>query len=431
MFEDMRFVRRAGPSLFVSRPNSVQFGHLGMEMVMALARARAAGAAIAFLRDRHVVNEAAFDLESDQVKIRKLSSPEEAWWRLRWSLVRTRDAIEAWNEEWREDFWDEFGRLLREETWKADLSPRLRDALRSLKNRTGRHRPAGRMPATPYLKRRLIRTAVPVQLRPEVLQRTEAAAAALGIAPDAPIVTIHAREPGWKRGREVQDKIVRGRGQRPRDDSTRNVRIETYFPAIDYLISRGFTVVRLGDPSMKPVARRGVVDLALEPRRTPALDLHCLLRSSFLLAGESGPSVFTLLTNTPTLTVNATDPVSSFPIRANWLFVLKKVIDLQTGEQLSLSQMASEGYLGALRDTYRFRFMSNTREEILEAVQEMLAFLNSPPPESPRQVRFREQVTRSSIDLGQRYRYVRKWAADDEFLGDGRIAQFYVDRHLD
>ena len=396
---------------------------------MALAEARRERSAVAFLRGRHAVNDAAFELESDEVEVRHLSRPTEAWWQWRWTIDRMLAETGDRAEEFREDFWQEVGELAREETWDPSMSPRLRNALRSLKYYAGRQRSQRPVLAAPYLKRRLIRAPVPVRLRAPVAERTAALAAAIGIPIDAPIVTVHAREPGWKRGREVQDKVFRG--QRQRDDSTRNIRIDTYFPAIDYLVSQGFTVVRLGDPSMKPVSRRGVIDLALDPRRTPALDVYALLRSRFLLAGESGPSVFTLLTNTPTLTVNATDPISSFPIRSDWLFMLKKVIDLETGESLTLSQMTTERYVAALRDTYRFRFVSNTREEILEAVQEILAFLNAPPLESLRQARFREQVTQSSIDLAARYPYVRKWSADAGFIGDGRLAQCQVDRYLD
>ena len=424
--EDMAFVRRAGPRLLVSQPNAVQFGHLGMEMVMALARAREEQAAIAFLRAPRVVNDGAFELESDQVDVRKLSPPAESWWRSRWMLDRLLAGLEERGREFREDFWHEVGELAREETWDPAMSPRLRRMLRSTKSYAGRQRPERMAAGDPYLKRRLIRTPVPVRLRPPAAERASALAAAIGVPPGAPIVAVHAREAGWKRGREVQDKEYRG--ERQRDDSTRNVRIETYFAAIDCLVSRGFTVVRLGDASMKPVRRPGVVDLALDPRRTPLLDVYVLLRSAFLLAGESGPSVFTLLTNTPTLTVNATDPISSFPIRRDWLFMLKRVIDLKTGDTLTLSDMLGERYLEALRDTYRFRYVANTSQEIRDAVEEMLEFLESPPPESAGQSQFRDDVTRQSVDLGTRHKYIRKWAADRGFLGDGRVAQCYLDR---
>ncbi|MBI4887438.1 MAG: TIGR04372 family glycosyltransferase [Acidobacteria bacterium] len=427
--EGLPFVARAAPDLLVCLPNAVQFGHLGIEMATALACARAEGRAIAFLRDREVPNDAAFDLESDAVDIRRLSSVQETVWRCRWSLDRARAQVRTSLRECHEDVWDQVGRFAREEMLKPHHSPRMQTWLRALKTRAGR-RPA-RPAAAPYFRRRLLRSPVPVRLRADVAARAAALAEELGIPRDAPLVTVHAREAGWKAGgREVQHKVSRVAGERPRDDATRNIRIETYVPAIDYLVSRGFTVVRLGDPSMRPVSRPGLIDVALDRRRTPALDVYCLLRSRFLMGGESGPSVFSLLTNTPTLTVNATDPVSSFPIRPDWLFTLKTVVDLETGQALDLEQRLTPRYIAGLRDTTRLRYVANTPVEILDAVRDMLAHLESPAPETPGQERVRQLVTDAVLDLAPRVGYVRKWGDDDGFLGDGRIAPSYVERYL-
>ncbi|MBI4887437.1 MAG: TIGR04372 family glycosyltransferase [Acidobacteria bacterium] len=426
--DGMAFLRRPG-RLLICRPNPIQFGHLGMEMVMALARAREEGSAIAFLRQRPVVNEGPFDLESDEVEIRRLSAPAAAWWRLWWACGTHRGDLADRILDLRIAFWKQVGETARRLVSRPGLSPGAVDRLRRLKTAAREREPERRPRSTPYLKRRLIRTPVRVRFRRDVDQRLVRLAAEVGIARDRPVVTVHAREPGWKRGREVQDKPPSAR-QYMRDDSTRNADIETFVPAIDYLVERGFTVVRLGDPSMRAVVRPGVIDLALNPRRTPALDVYCLLQSRFLLAGESGPSVVTLLTNTPTLTINATDPVSSYPIRADWLFVPKAVIERATGRQLMLRQMATEQYLAAVRNTTQYEYVSNTPEEILEATVEMLAFLESPPPETDEQRCFRELLARLSIEMAPLHRYVRKWAAHEGFLGDGRVARFYADRYF-
>ena len=53
--------------------------------------------------------------------------------------------------------------------------------------------------------------------------------------------------------------------------------------AVDDLVQRGYTVIRLGDPSMTPLRHPGVVDLATSPTRTNLLEVYCLLRSDFII----------------------------------------------------------------------------------------------------------------------------------------------------
>ena len=159
---------------------------------------------------------------------------------------------------------------------------------------------------------------------------------------------------------EVQEKHARLGSRRPRDDSARNVRVETYFEAIDHLVGRGYTVVRIGDATMAPVSRPGVVDLASLPTPAQALEILCLLRSRFLMCSEAGPVGVAYLTDTPTLTVNATDPVSSFPVRAHGLYLLKRVVEVESGRRLSVSDLLTVDYLEHVRNTRRHRYLDNT-----------------------------------------------------------------------
>ena len=102
---------------------------------------------------------------------------------------------------------------------------------------------------THYYRRRLLREPIPVRLSARAEEQAVREAAAIGLDERTRIVTVHAREAGYKFGREVQD----AKPNSVRDDSTRNVRIESYFAAIDHLVERGYTVVRMGDPTMTPV----------------------------------------------------------------------------------------------------------------------------------------------------------------------------------
>lgn len=79
-----------------------------------------------------------------------------------------------------------------------------------------------------------------------------------------------------------------GRALGVRDDSLRNSRIEDYRPAVALLRDKGFCVVRLGVPTMAPLDWPGVVDLTTLAGSDAALQVYCLMRSRFLLAGSPG-----------------------------------------------------------------------------------------------------------------------------------------------
>jgi putative glycosyltransferase (TIGR04372 family) len=276
----------------------------------------------------------------------------------------------------------------------------------------------------PYFRRLLLREPIPVHLPEPYWQQAAAQAEQLGITPTSKIVIVHAREPGYKVGREVQEKGG------TRDDSTRNCRIDTYHLAIDYLIDRGYLVVRIGDPTMTPVERPDVVDLASSPLRTDLLELYCWLRSAFFVGCESGPQTVTYLMNKPCLVTNATCPIGSYPVRRDGLYILKRVQEPDTGRMVSLAEMCQVPYLKNLRNTTVYRYIDNTPEEILEAVQEMMELVEHGLTPSQQQLEFKALVEESAVGLRSWLQYVRKWGADGEFTGDGYICRQFVERYL-
>jgi len=275
--------------------------------------------------------------------------------------------------------------------------------------------------AAPYLRRRLLRSPVATSLPPVLEARARDEARGLGIDEHAPIVCVHSREAGYKHGREVHEKQRSQGKRRVRDDAARNASIRRLFPVMTELVAKGFIVVRLGDPSMEPVHLSGVVDLATNASQS-LVEVYCLLRARFLIAGESGPAGVSYLTNTPLLQVNATDPIGSYPIRSSGLLLLKHVTERDSGRRLALPELLSARYLSRLRDTTVFAYEDNTPEEIQAAVDEMFA-LQEGDPDDRRQAAFRVEATRVASTLVPSIRYLRKWRADDGFLGDGRLAR--------
>ena len=217
--------------------------------------------------------------------------------------------------------------------------------------------------AEEYRRRRASEPLVPprtLRLPPSLEHEALASAARAGIDPSAPLVTVHVRESGYR--------AAAGLRQRGWDDS-RNARIESYRKAFEALVARGFMVVRLGDPTMTPISMPGVVDLALSPARTEALEAWCVLRSRFLIGSDSGPSWLAFLLGVPVLTVNAVHLRDM--LRPCDRMICKLVKDRTTGRLLSLAEMLDPPFLrnGLRPDLYER--LDNSPRDIKEAALDM------------------------------------------------------------
>ncbi len=80
-----------------------------------------------------------------------------------------------------------------------------------------------------------------LRLPPRLEQQAAKEAARLGIGPGRPIVTVHARESGYRASAGLRQRQW---------DEWRNANVASYFKAFRALVERGYTVVRLGDPTM-------------------------------------------------------------------------------------------------------------------------------------------------------------------------------------
>lgn len=411
--------------VLISQPNVRQYGHLALEIFMAIEEAQRLGADVLFLRPREVVGQALFELQPRGVRILKPGALASAPYRLRWFVAHAGPEIERVRVEVMTQLKRESRRELRPHIDNERFPEAFRQQLREL-NARWLDLPKqvwSDGPEPKYFSRRAFNHRIPVAFPPPLEAEARRQAIAHGIGADARIVTLHVREAGYKRGQEMED-VKPG----VREDAVRNAHIEHYFPTVEYLTGQGYTVVRLGDPSMTPLTMPGVVDLALSPSRTNLLEVFCLLNSVFMIGCESGPSSLTYLTNTPCLWVNCTDPVTSFPIRSDAMYLLKRVRDRRTRRFLTLDDRLEHDYIEHFRHTQRNEYFDNTPDEILAATMEMEAVALKQVPPSAAQLAFRERATAAGVHFVDRLAYVRKWGPDEGFLGDGRIAQVALDQ---
>ena len=91
------------------------------------------------------------------------------------------------------------------------------------------------------------------------------------------------------------------------DNSIRNADINTYYGAIEAIISNGGWVFRIGDASMTPL-RKGlqrVIDLPFNNISKPSyINLYLLATARFVICTASGPSDFPFYFNVPRLVTN-------------------------------------------------------------------------------------------------------------------------------
>jgi putative glycosyltransferase (TIGR04372 family) len=363
-------LRWGGVRLVLCRINAASYGKPPSQMATALHLARAHGAAVYLIRPEGPVNGALFDLRSPDVRVLSEIPWLTAWLRRHWpTIVRVGDAGAA---------------------SQVDTSESI------------------------------ARAPVRVALHPRAEQRAVARARALGIPIDGPLVTLHAREAGFKGSV--------GQTERGKDD-IRSCRIETYFHAIDDLVRAGRTVVRIGDPTMTPVDRPGVVDLATSPGRDEWVELWCLLRSEFFIACQSGPYAFAILTNTPVLMVNVANPLAAYPHRRKDLYILKHVIDRSTGRELTLRELLRDGATHA-GDLARYAFVDNSREELVQAVAEMAKVVRVWPEATPAQGEYAQAIRQIQTSTRSLAKLAHKGFTRAPFERQGRIAACFADRHL-
>ncbi len=124
--------------------------------------------------------------------------------------------------------------------------------------------------------------------RPALLEMTKthqregrARLAELGVPADAEFICFHCRDEGYS----------------PADEglhSFRNCSVENYLPAVAELAKRGYWCIRMGDPTMRPLApTERVIDYARHSVRSDRMDVFLCASCIFFLGSPSGLSQVT------------------------------------------------------------------------------------------------------------------------------------------
>ena len=397
------FLRLGRFKLILFRPQPRVYGILAVDVLTALHTAKKEKALLYFVKPRKIVSRAVFEIRSRDVQILAGSKWIDAPLAVVWGKLLARQNLQR----------------------IRSLERRIRGFRRGSRDSGkagGKSTRNVRGDQLPYFRRSLFKDPISAYLPESKEKEAAGLAAEVGISPEARVVTLHVRQEGFRQS-------VGGRPERDYQ-AARNARIETYFKAIDSLVSRGYTVVRVGDTSMTPVSRQGVVDIATLPQEKSLLELYCLMRSSFFIGCDSGPNDVCNLTNTPSVVVNSANPIGSYPVRRGNLQILKHVVDGSSGRTLSLAESLTEGYLLNMRDSTRYEYIDDDDDEILQAVLEMEKNLANGPQDTPAQQAYHGLLCKAATELRDRVPYIGRYGPDNGFMGDGRIASFFAERYL-
>ncbi len=238
--------------------------------------------------------------------------------------------------------------------------------------------------------------------------RGRAVLAEMGVPHDAWFVAIHAREPGFS----VQNESAQG---------FRNSDIRRLIPAIQEIRHRGGWVVRMGDPSMRPLPLMdGVVDYAVHPSRSDWMDVFLCAEARFFVGNTSGLYLVATAFGRPCALANVI-PSSHFAFAPADVSILKLIWSDRLSRYLTFSEI-----FGSPVADYRFsklfteaglRVDENTEEELRDLVMEMLDRVEGS---------YRETSVERALQK-QFFSLLRPWHFGHGAAG--RIGARFLDRH--
>ncbi|MCG8605880.1 TIGR04372 family glycosyltransferase [bacterium] len=207
----------------------------------------------------------------------------------------------------------------------------------------------------------------PFRLTEEEIEKGQLLSETFQILKDAPIVTMHVREGGYLPHLSYH--------------SYRDSEVKNYVPAIEFLISEGYYVVRIGDKSMKPLQNlpEQFIDAPFHPAYCDLVEPFFISQSRFFISTGSGPHALAQGFGIPVLQTN--QPI----LAAIWgekddVIIHKRYYSHERGRALSYSEVllspVMDFYETGLYKNVGLELFDNTSEEILIAVKEMHERLN-------------------------------------------------------
>lgn len=187
--------------------------------------------------------------------------------------------------------------------------------------------------------------------------------AKIGLPEDAWYVCLHVREAGYYKS---WNKLY---------PTIRDAKIETYYKAVEKITSAGGWVIRMGDPSMQPIAAMpNVIDYAHSPFRRSLADLLFPATCEFFIGTNSGYATIPVIFGTPCALTNWV-PIGWPLWPSQDLMIFKLFREKKTNRYLSLEELFDKrlAFIQNISDIATdLEVVDNTPEEICQLTSEML-----------------------------------------------------------
>ena len=215
--------------------------------------------------------------------------------------------------------------------------------------------------------------------RPPQLQLSEAdrqrgrdELAALGAPRDCRFICIHSREAGF-----IPEEA---------HHSYRDAEIESYYPAMEELVRRGYWCIRVGDATMKPLPEtEGVIDYALSPRKNEWMDVFLCAACEYFVGSSSGLALVAAVFGRRVAMANVLPIASVFPLGPDDIGIPKRLWSEEQQRHLTIVEMfASPSVSFRFSEEYEragLRPVDNTPEEIRDLALELIGEAESPTPQ--------------------------------------------------
>lgn len=151
--------------------------------------------------------------------------------------------------------------------------------------------------------------------------------------------------------------------------SYRNSNIETFVPAVEWLVAQGAFVLRMGKAMKTPIEVSGTFDYAFSPDRSDFLDVWLFANCSMCLTTGTGPDVISLHSGRTVVAVNYL-PLGLPFIAGNVITAAKALYDYK-GVRLSLTETIMASFVKTEEySRNRILIRDLSAKEIMDIVKE-------------------------------------------------------------
>ncbi len=218
------------------------------------------------------------------------------------------------------------------------------------------------------------------------------------------------------------------------DGYNRSCSIEQYERGVKYIESQGFLVIKIGAESEAKCRLSNIIDLSFD--EVPhVVQIYLISICEFVISYQTGfIQLLSYMFDKPLLMLNVVDPILSYTIKENSLFILKTLYDKNTMKEVGFNEITS-GRITKLKKNHYFDelyyYEDNTPSEILLSIKEMINFIDNGFKKNDDQLFLRRHlqekntnILKDKKDVGV-YNFHMRWSGG-EFIGAGALCAWYA-----